>query len=181
MRVLVAHASKHGATAGIAEHIGATLSEAGHEVRVLPVTEAGDVTSYDAVVVGGATYVGHWRKDATAFVEDHRDELAARPVWLFSSGPIGADKTDKEGKDLRTVSKPQEMDDLVAAVRPRGQRVFFGALDPHELTVSERLVRKLPAGRDLLPEGDFRDWDDVDGWSAEIVQALGAAGSPAAV
>ena len=34
MRVLVAHASRHGSTAGIAEHIGAMLESAGLSVDV---------------------------------------------------------------------------------------------------------------------------------------------------
>ncbi len=32
---------------------------------------------------------GHWLKPAKQFVERHAAALDKRPVWLFSSGPIG--------------------------------------------------------------------------------------------
>jgi menaquinone-dependent protoporphyrinogen oxidase len=172
VKVLVAYASKHGATAGIAERIAKTLAAAGYGVDVRPVTDIRDVSAYDAFVLGSATYLGHWRKEATAFVRDNRSALATRPVWLFSSGPIGTKKTDEQGEDLRTVSEPTELPSLVMAIQPRQHRVFFGALDPAKLTFPERTMRKLPGGRELLPEGDFRDWADVDTWADEIADQL---------
>lgn len=172
MHILVAHASKHGATEGIAERIGSTLTAAGHDVDVRPMRDADDVSDYDAFVVGSATYLGRWMKDATAFVRRNADTLASRPVWLFSSGPVGEKKTDEEGRDLREVSEPRELPELVEAVHPLRHRVFFGAVTPSRLTFAERALRHLPAGRELLPEGDFRDWPDVDAWAEEIAARL---------
>ena len=59
----------------------------------------------------------------------HQEFLVTHPVWLFSSGPIGEAKVDKEGKDLREASAPQELPELLASVHAREHRVFFGALD----------------------------------------------------
>lgn len=167
MRILVAYASKHGGTEGIAERLGQTLTDLGHDVDVRGVQEAG-TGGYDAFVIGSAEYMAHWRKEATAFVEQHREQISGHPVWLFSSGPLGTERTDEHGRDLRELSRPQELPDLEDAVHPREHRVFFGRIDPHELTLTEKAIRKLPAGRDLLPEGDFRDWDDVDAWARDI-------------
>ena len=172
MRVLVAHASKHGATAGIAARIAHSLTSAGHDVTVHPVTDAGDPAGFDAVIVGSATYMGHWLKDAKAYLRQHRESLVTLPVWLFSSGPIGEAKVDKEGKDLREATAPQELPELLASVHPREHRVFFGALDPKHLTLPERALRKLPAGREMFPEGDFRDWEDIDAWAAHVAAEL---------
>jgi menaquinone-dependent protoporphyrinogen oxidase len=33
---------------------------------------------------------------------------------------------------------------------------------------------KLPAARAALPEGDFRDWKDIEAWTSSIAQALEA-------
>ena len=63
-RILVAYASKYGSTAGIAQKIGAKLSEAGHAADVLPVDQVSDLTPYRAAVIGSAVYVGQWRKEA---------------------------------------------------------------------------------------------------------------------
>ena len=62
--ILVAYATKHGSTAEIAEAIGADLRERGHAVDVTSAHDVHDVSTYDAVVVGSAVYLGHWQKDA---------------------------------------------------------------------------------------------------------------------
>jgi menaquinone-dependent protoporphyrinogen oxidase len=48
-----------------------------------------DIADYDAVVLGSAVYTGHWLKLAIEFARRFSDALIARPVWLFSSGPVG--------------------------------------------------------------------------------------------
>lgn len=32
----------------------------------------------------------------------------------------------------------------------------------------------MPAIRDILPDGDFRDWDAIDAWADAIAGELGA-------
>ncbi|MGO9754854.1 MAG: flavodoxin domain-containing protein [Solirubrobacteraceae bacterium] len=44
---------------------------------------------YDAVVLGSAVYAKHWRGDARHFLRHLGGELARRPFWVFSSGPVG--------------------------------------------------------------------------------------------
>ena len=172
MSILVAYASKHGATRQIAERIGETLRAAGRDAEVRPIEAAGDPAGYDAFVIGSAVYLGSWRKEATAFVRRNRAVLANRPVWLFSSGPLGTATTDAQGRDLREAAAPKELAELTQAITPRDHRVFFGALDRTRLGFPERLLRMLPAGRELLLEGDFRDWADVESWARGIAQDL---------
>lgn len=170
MRILVVHASRYGATKVIAERIAAKLAASGHEAEVRPVKTPGLLTGHDAFVVGSAVYFGKWRKEAREFVERHRHLLASRPVWLFSSGPLGAPAADAPDPQERAV--PEDLPALVEAVHPRSHRVFLGALDPHRLGFRDRLIRALPANRPLLPEGDFRDWADIEAWAAEIAHEL---------
>jgi len=172
MRVLVAYATKHGATQGIAERLADELRRSDIDVTLRPVDQAGDLASYDAFVLGSAAYIGHWRKEASKFVRANQALLAARPVWLFSSGPLGTQRTDAQGQDAIAAAVPKEVADFRGMVTPRDHHVFFGALDPGRLGLSERLIRRMPAGRALLPEGDFRDWAEVDAWAGEIAQAL---------
>lgn len=172
MRVLVAYATKHGATPDIADRIAGTLTGAGHEVTLCPVAEADDADRYDAVVLGSAVYLGHWRKEALTYARRQWENLGTRPVWLFSSGPLGTQLVDEEGRDLRDAADPEELPELLDVLHPQGHHVFFGELDPKRLTVAERALRRLPAGRKLLPEGDFRDWDDVDRWAERIAARL---------
>jgi menaquinone-dependent protoporphyrinogen oxidase len=172
MSTLVVYASKHGATQGIAERIAIKLGEAGQETEALPVEAVDDLMGYEAFVVGSAVYAGHWQKEASAFVQRNRTVLASRPVWLFSSGPLGTEATDGKGRDLTVAAEPKEIAEFEGAIGPKGHRVFFGALDPDKLGFSERAIRKLPAARTMLPEGDFRDWTEIDTWASNIAHDL---------
>lgn len=180
MKVLVAYATKHGSTRGIAERIGATLEAEGLEVTTMSVESAGDLAGYDAFVVGSAAYMGGWLGEATTFVRRNRSTLAQRPVWLFSSGPVGTDKVDKNGRDVLVASEPKEFVEFDAAIHPRGKRVFFGAYDPDAPPVGMaegfmgRFIRLMPAVRNVLPAGDFRDWPEIEAWAREIAHALQA-------
>jgi menaquinone-dependent protoporphyrinogen oxidase len=126
------------------------------------------------VVIGGAAYMFHWLKDATAFARRHRKELANRPVWLFSSGPLGPDKVDTQGQDALKAARPKEFDELVSTLEARGEQVFFGAYDPEDrpIGMGERVVRMMPAAKTTLPAGDFRDWAAIDAWADTVAKEL---------
>lgn len=174
MRVLVAYASRHGATQGIAERIAETMRAAGLEAEALRVTAVKSLAEYDAFVVGSAAYMFHWEKGATNFVRHHRADIAAKPAWLFSSGPLGTEPLDAEGRDQKVAAIPKEIPELREAVGARDHRVFFGAYkrDRKRVGLAERFVALVPAARDALPDGDFRDWPEIEAWAAEIAAAL---------
>ncbi|HEU4673510.1 MAG TPA: flavodoxin domain-containing protein [Candidatus Limnocylindrales bacterium] len=184
MKVLVAYASRHGATRGIAERIGQVLSDRGLDVMVRPVGEAAPAGGYDAFVVGSGAYMGRWLKEAARFVLTHRDVLSTRPVWLFSSGPIGDEKVDKHGQDVLVAAEPIDFRELAGAVHPRGTKVFFGAFDPEAEPVglAERFGRpfmRMPAAKAAMPAGDFRDWPAIDAWANEVASGLIPVGASA--
>jgi menaquinone-dependent protoporphyrinogen oxidase len=167
MNMLVAYGSKHGATKGIAERIAERLRAEGQLATAQPVGAVDDLNGYDAFVIGSAVYAGRWTQEATEFVRRHRAMLASRPVWLFSSGPIGTMATKHEPVEPNGVSA------IRRALNPRDHRVFFGAwdrskLDRTKLGFVERIVAK------RLPEGDWRDWRAIDGWAVGIARALRA-------
>jgi len=176
MRVLVVYASRYGATQGIAERIAAILRQQGLEAIAQPAQQASDPAAFDAVVIGSAVYYFHWLWKAKWFVRRNRDALATRPVWLFSSGPLGAALRDAQGRDLCEVLRPREIAKFDQAIHPREHRVFFGALKPDKLRLPHKLLSKLPANRDnaLFPVGDFRDWLEIEAWARDIARALKA-------
>jgi hypothetical protein len=97
-------------------------------------------------------------------------QVASRPVWLFSSGPLCTAATDGQGRDLREVAIPKEGAEFADAIKPQDHRVFFGALDHCRFSFTQRLLWALPAGRAPLIEGDFRDRADVDAWAGRVAQ-----------
>lgn len=180
MKVLVAYESKYGATAGIADRIGHTLRERGIDATVARCSDLAEVSGYevsgyDAYVVGSATYAFDWRKGARKFVERNAEELAAHPTWLFSSGPLGTETVDKEGKDVLEEAEPRQFAEFADLVHPRGTRVFRGAYHHDKIRGADRMVVWMPAIRDIMPEGDFREWEVIDAWADTVADELGAA------
>jgi menaquinone-dependent protoporphyrinogen oxidase len=183
MNVLVAYATRHGATQGIAERIARTLESRGDDVTLRPADQVSAVAGYDAFIIGSAAYAGRWLKEAREFVQQHRELLASRPVWLFSSGPIGTDMVDSKGRDVLEASRPAEFAEFDASIHPRDARVFFGALDPDAKPIGlmERLgapFMRMPGVREAMPAGDFRDWPQVEAWAEGIAQDLADVPSP---
>jgi menaquinone-dependent protoporphyrinogen oxidase len=172
MTVLVTYASKYGGTRGIAERIAEVLSASGVHAVAQPVTSPADLKAYDAFVLGSAAYMGSWMKEAVAFAREHRDVLASRPIWLFSSGPLGTATTDAHGHDVREGAVPKQLHDLEEMLNARDHRVFFGISDHTHIDLRDRLIYAVPGGKKLIVDGDFRDWPEVDAWAKEIALAL---------
>jgi menaquinone-dependent protoporphyrinogen oxidase len=183
-KVLVVYASRHGGTRGIAERIGDVLRTEGLEADVAAADQARDVRAADAFVVGSGVYMGSWLKEAIDFLTKNEATLASRPLWLFSSGPLPGSSAAKSADDpLADALGPEDgpgsggrkkVVALSAATHPRDHRVFLGAFDPNDAprAMSERLVRMMPASKDLLPAGDFRDWEAIEAWSRDIAATL---------
>jgi menaquinone-dependent protoporphyrinogen oxidase len=165
IKVLVAYASKYGATAEIAEKIGQTLRQAGLQVDVLSVNRVSDLTLYKAVVLGSAVYMGQWRKEVGKFLKTNEKLLAERPVWLFSSGPMGKGDPVQLMKGWRF---PKRQRPIIDRIRPRDIAIFHGMLDMKKLNFFERWVIK----NVKAPVGDFRDWDAITSWAAAIAGEL---------
>jgi menaquinone-dependent protoporphyrinogen oxidase len=176
MRVLVVYASKYGSTRGIAERIANTLNESGQQAAAVRASRAGPLDGYDAFVIGSAAYMFSWMKEAVDFVRQNASTLRGKPVWFFSSGPIGTATVDAQGRDVRETTVPKEIAEFTSSIQPRDHHVFFGAFDHTKLNLTHRLVYALPAMKSLLTDGDFRDWDEIDAWAKRIAGTLVPAG-----
>lgn len=164
-RVLVAYASKYGATRDIAEKIGQVLQQSGFTVDVLPAGNAGEIREYKAVVLGSAVYAGSWRKEAVQFLTDNEAMLAQHPVWFFSSGPTG------EGDPVELMKGwtfPEAQKPIAERIQPRDIALFHGEIDTKKLNFGEKLIVKGVRA----PVGDFRVWESVTTWAEGIAETL---------
>jgi len=169
--VLVAYASKHGATAEIAERIAATMRATGREARAMAADDVGDLSGWGAVVLGSALYAGRVRGSARRFERRHRDALRTLPVWLFTSGPVDL------GGEHREAHEPKAALALAARLGARGHVMFGGRLpvEPHNF-MERAMVRHTPE-----EDRDARDWEAIDVWARDVAARLAtvAAGSRA--
>ena len=160
MKVLVTAASRHGSTAEIATIIAGILQASDIDAETLPPEAVASVVDYDAVILGSAVYAGQWLEPARSFVARHADDLATRPVFLFSSGPLGYPSR-----------RPVAPADAIAVEMATGAmdlQVFPGRLVGRDLSLPERLS----ATKMHAPYGDFRPWDDILDWTREIIRYL---------
>ncbi len=164
-KILVAYASKHGATAEIAEKIAEVLKASGIDADLKPAKEAGDVAHYAAVVLGSAAYIGQWRKEVVKILTEQEEKLALRPVWLFYSGPSG------EGDPVELLKGrifPDKLKAVVERIKPVDTKVFHGDIRPEKFGPFERWIIKTVKS----PVGDFRDWDAITAWAKQIAAEL---------
>ena len=163
-KVLVAHASKRGSTAEIADAIAGALRQAGLEVDCKPAEEVRGLDSYGAVVLGSAVYMKRWRGDAKHFLRKHGDELSRLPFWVFSSGPVGDPSETPDPSWLeppRTIARAQQL-----GVR---DHVVFGGRVPAEPRgpLERSMVESTPE-----QYRDRRDWDEIRAWARRIASEL---------
>ena len=168
MKVLITAATKHGSTFEIASSIDEVLKSVGIDTVLTVPEHVTDLTGYDAVILGSAVYAGHWLEPAKDFVARNLSALMNRPVWLFSSGPIG--DSAKPNADPRDVAQVRE------ATGAREHRLFSGKLEGRDLGLAERAIMKVVRA----PEGDFRSWTQIEAWAMQIARTLQAEQSAAA-
>lgn len=108
-RILVAYGTKYGATAEIAERIGAALRDAGADAEVRRAREVRSLDGYDAVVLGSGVYMARWRRDALRLLRRLRSDLGARDHAGF-----GGQVADDGGFMRRRMAR-----DLPAELRDR--------------------------------------------------------------
>ncbi|MEU3950695.1 flavodoxin domain-containing protein [Streptomyces sp. NPDC029526] len=158
--VLVTYGTTNGSTARIARSIADVLHRAGLTVEVLPARSVLDVTSYDAVVAGGGLYAGRWQKHARRFLRRHSHDLADRPLWLFSSGPLDASASERDIPPVPGVKK------AMIRLDAREHVTFGGCLEKGAKGRVARMILRDGKG------GDFRDFTAVGAWAAHIADEL---------
>lgn len=167
-RVLVAYATKYGATREVAEAVGTALSERGIQVEVRPASDVRDLAGYSAVVLGSALYYFMLHRDAKRFLSRHKRTLTSLPIALFALGPFN-DTPEEMASARGPVDKYLAKSEWLS---PVSVAVFGGRHDPALL----RFPDNNPAMRNMQPS-DARNWDAIREWATGLPQALGLAAS----
>lgn len=164
-KILVVYATKHGATAEIAEKIGKVIREEGHDVLVLPVKKVKDLSPYSAVVLGSAVYMGAWRREAGTFLKAQEKSLSHKSVWLFSSGPTN----EGDVKDLlENWTFPRGLEAVADRIGYLDHGIFHGDIREDRMSLFEKWVMK----KVKAPFGDFRDWEAITDWARSVAGEL---------
>jgi menaquinone-dependent protoporphyrinogen oxidase len=192
-KILVTYATLSGSTAEVAEAIGETLGQDGAQVDVRQIKDVGDVSVYDAVLVGGPMVMG-WHREAVRFLKRHQDALSQIPVAYFITA-ISLTRTAQDSVngvpiayDPRLPKAPQNPDKLsfreryatptnylapvlkkAPQVKPVSVAFFGGKLVYTDLNILQMLFVMLIIG---ARPGDFRNWEAIRGWATGLAPAL---------
>lgn len=160
--ILVAYASKSGATAEIAGWIGEALRRAGATVDLRSADDVMTLEGFDAIVIGGPLYMGKVLKPVPAFFSRHRAALAGKPVAVFIAGSsLGKDdpKADEHG---RTVAGAAAKGVPVVAVG-----LFGGRFSSRNVPLIGRFLTS------AVKEEDTRDRAAIETWAGALPMRLG--------
>lgn len=175
MIVLIAYATCHGSTQGVAERIGRQVQASGLHAEVRPVSDITGLARYDAVILGSAIHNTRWLPEASEFARRNASLLRRLPTWLFSVSSLGDHESmfpPRVARVLRAVKKETgEIAALRSAIQPREHRNFAGAIARTDWNATGNAFLRVLGGR----YGDHRDWSAIDDWAAGIVSELAAA------
>ncbi len=176
MKVLVAFATKHGATAEVAEEIAQTIRGEGHDVDVADLGRGtmDDVDSYDLAVVGSGIIAGNWIKGARRFIEKRSGELRRVRTAFFIVGSEPYFEPERREELLaKYITGPVSEQGLT----PSSTAVFGGVFDFSKYgrvvtaILTKMGVKKVlsDAGFDVSGPCDLRDWDRIRDWASSLV------------
>jgi menaquinone-dependent protoporphyrinogen oxidase len=163
-KVLVLYATRAGSTREIAESICKTFIACGMEAEPLPVKNARSPEGYDAVILGTAVRMGMLMPEMVRFVRKKKTLLSRHVVAAFAvclsikketpeHHPAAGDYLDPLRRELPLVSEV-----LFAGTMEYSKLGFIARF------IVERMVK--------TPEGDFRDWEEIERWTSTLIDQL---------
>jgi menaquinone-dependent protoporphyrinogen oxidase len=162
-RILIAYATRAGSTAEIAAKIGEILSRQSLSADVLPVAKVSDLSPYRAVILGSAVRMGRVLPNALKFVQTNQAALQQKSFSTFVVCMTLKDDTAANRQEAGAY-----LDPIRALVKPASEGLFAGVLNPAKLALIDRLIMSAMKS----PQGDFRNWDQINTWAQSLPASL---------
>ena len=171
MKILVAYVSGFGATAEVAKEIADILGRR-HMVDLRTLSAVRSLESYDAVVLGSSLRAGRWLGAMNQFLHRFADELATKPVAIFT---VALTARTLDGSRRVLAENLPRLLERYPRLKPMATEAFGGVVDYERYNVLLRgIMRKVALEEGLPTSGvqDFRDWEAIRRWAAEVGEKL---------
>jgi len=189
-KVLIAYTTNAGSTTDVAKTIGETLRQGETQVDLCRIKDTEEVSTYDAVIVGGPMQILGWHREAVKFLQKHQKTLSGIPVAYFftalhltktSETSLGAlsiyqdpaialtpkneNKLSFKEKHTTVESYLEPVRKKVPLIKPVSVGFFAGKLDYSKLNIFHKLFIKLIIRAE---SGDFRNWEAIREWASSL-------------
>ncbi len=191
--ILVTYSTNSGSTADVADEISKVFTQNGHTADVKKIADVTSLEVYDVVVVGAPMIFG-WHNVARRFVARNQIVLSTKKVVYFACAmrltqvptenlpiiPLSLDPSLAAGPKApgklslkeRFTTLGYYLNPMLKAapeIHPLNVAFFNGKLEMFKLNWWQAafvmvVVQGVP--------GDYRDWDYIKNWSAEISKLL---------
>lgn len=165
-KILVTYGTWAGSTGEVAEAIGKTWREQGVTVDVEAARDVADASPYTAVLVGSGIRAGRLHPDVLKLLKAQQAALSEVPVAYFVVCLSMMEDTEEQRREVMGYLEAAR--EAAPQVEPVGTGLFGGVMDYDKLALPIRLMMKTMKS----PEGDYRDWEAIRTWVAEVRPAL---------
>lgn len=162
-RVLVAYASKCGATGEVAARLADNLCARGLSVDLSCARDVRSVEPYAWVVLGSAVYMGKVLNESLDFAEKYLAAVSDQQVAVFD-----VCLAMKENTPENVQTALGYLDGFRSFFTPALMGTFAGRINLDTLPFLYRQFAQADS-EGILAEGDYRDWTAIDNWTSSII------------
>ncbi len=161
-RVLVAYASKCGSTGEIAQFIAHSLCDRGFSVDLARARDVRSVAEYSTIVLGTAVYMANPLRESVDFAKNRLAGQSGKKVALFDVCLSMKENTEEDVQIAQGY-----LNVFQKYFTPALTGTFAGRIEYDTLPFIYRQFAQADKS-DVLIEGDYRDWNQIDAWTDEI-------------
>lgn len=158
-RILVTYATRTGSTAEVATSMADALTQHNLLVDLVPVKEVQDISGYRSIVLGSGIRIGSFLPEVMGFLEENQKSLGKVPLHVF----LLCMTLHQDNPENRKVVNGY-MEPVRTLIQPASEGMFAGVIDLSKMNFFDRIITKALNS----PEGDFRNWDVINKWTAQI-------------
>ena len=193
-KILIIYDTESGSTKEVAKSIGEEMDKLKSESEVRNIVDIGDISEYDAIIVGSPNWYGKPTPKIKKFLKRYNQELMQKPFAFYFTCMCLTKIASEDSPDLSVFQDPQfniipkpkkemnmwekshagsfyreQLYKIIPQAKPVSVAVFKGRLDFSKLSFFHKIVMKLITRMvKEVQEGEFLNPNAIREWSKKI-------------